>query len=134
VLAREQEGGPLATEVPLEGGGVPLELGLELGVRCLGEQLDGRLEVRCAGEDVPPQGDLGPEAIGLAEDFLGVALVVPEPGLLGQRVELGDAVLFRLEVKDAPTSTGSVQRGRGWRTRPPSSGPADPGAATAEAR
>ena len=39
-----------------------------------------------------------------------------------------------VEVKDAPRSTGSVQPGRGWRTRPPSSGPGDPGAGSGAAR
>ena len=49
-------------------------------------------------------------------------------------VPLGDAGLLRLEVKDAPRSTGSVRPGRGWRTRPPSSGLGDPGGAAAAAR
>ena len=66
--------------------------------------------------------------------FWADALVVPEPGLLGQRLELGDARFLGLEVKDAPRSTGSVQPGRGWRTRPPSSGPGDPGAGSGAAR
>jgi hypothetical protein len=134
VLAREQEGGALAAEVGLEGRGVALDLRFELGVRRLIEQLDGRPEVGGAGPELLPQGDLGAEAVGLAEDLLGGPLVVPEAGLEGQRVELGDAGLLRLEVKDAPRSTGSVRPGRGWRTRPPSSGLGDPGGAAAAAR
>ena len=56
------------------------------------------------------------QAVGLAQDLLRGALVVPEPGFLGQRVELGDARFLGLEVKDAPRSTGSARPGRGWRT------------------
>ena len=134
VLAGEQQGGPLAREVGLEGGGVALELGVELGVGHLVEQLDGGAEVGGTGQQVTPGVDLGAQAVGLAEDLLGAALVVPETRLLGQRVELGDARLLRLEVKDAPRSTGSVQPGRGWRTCPPSSGPGDPGAGAGAAR
>jgi hypothetical protein len=134
VLAGEQERRPLAAELGAEGGGVPIELGLELGVGSFVEELDGGLEVAGTGQQVPPGGDLGAEAVGLAEDLLGAALVVPEPRLLGQRLELLDAGLLRLEVKDAPRSTGSARRGRGWRTRPPSSGPGDPGAGSDAAR
>jgi hypothetical protein len=134
VLAGEQEGGPLAPEVDLQRRGVAVQLGLEFRVGRLVEELDGRLEIVDAGQDAAPDLDLGAQAVGLAQDLLGGALVVPEPGFLGQRLELGDAPLLDLEVKDAPRSTGSVQPGRGWRRRPPSSGPADPGAGGDAAR
>jgi hypothetical protein len=134
VLAGEQEGRPFAREVGLERRGIAIELGVQIGVGCLGQELDRRLEVIGAGQQVTPRLDLGAQAVSLAEDLLGASLVVPEPGVLGQCVELIDAFLLRLEVKDAPRSTGSVQPGRGWRTRPPSSGPGDPGAAAAAAR
>ena len=128
VLAGEQQGRAFAAEVLLERRRVALELGFELGVGRLVEQLERGLEVVGAGQQVPPRVDLGAQAVGLAEDLLGGALVVPEPGFLGQRLELGDPLRLGVEVKDAPRSTGSVRPGRGWRTCPPSSGPGDPGA------
>jgi hypothetical protein len=134
MLAGEQQRGPFAGEVGLQTGRVTIQLRLELRVGGFGEELDGRLEVRGARRQVLPEGDLGAQAVGLAEDLLGDALVVPEAGLLGQFVELGDAGSLRLEVKDAPRSTGSVRPSRGWRTCPPSSGPGDPGAAAVAAR
>ena len=135
VLAGEQERGALAGEVLLEGRGVAVELGLELGVAGFVGQLEGRLRGRRRASARPRQVvDLLAQAVGFAEDLLGAALVVPEPGLLGQRLELGDARFLRLEVKDAPRSTGSARPGRGWWTRPPSSGPGGPGAGSAAAR
>jgi hypothetical protein len=118
VLAGEQQGGPFPREVLFERRRVLLELGLELGVGGFIEQLERDLEVVGARQQISPGVDLGPEAVGLAEDFLGAALVVPEAGFLGQRLELGDALGLGLEVKDAPRSTGSVQPGRGRRRRP----------------
>ena len=134
VLAGEQEGGPLTAEIDLQRRGVAIQLGLEVGIGRLVEELDGRLEIVDAGQDVAPDLDLGAQAVRLTQDLLGGALVVPEPGFLGQRLELGDAPLLDLEVKDAPRSTGSVQPGRGWRRRPPSSAPADPAAGGDAAR
>jgi hypothetical protein len=134
VLAGEQQRGAFASELLLERRGTTVELGFELAVRRLIEELDGGLEIVGAGEQASPGLDLGAQPIGFAEDFLGRLLVVPEPGLLGQCVELGDALRLRVEVKGAPRSTGSVRPGRGWRTRPPSSGPGDPGAGGAAAR
>ncbi len=134
VLAGEQQRRPLALEVGLEGRDVALELGLELGVGGFVEQLDRRQQVVGADAELAPRADLGPQAVGLAQDLLGGAPVVPEPGFLGQRLDLADARLLGLEVKDAPRSTGSVQPGPGWRRLPPSSGPADPGAGSGAAR
>jgi hypothetical protein len=113
VLAGEQQRGALAPEVGPQRGGVTLELGGEVGIRGLGQQLDRSLEVRGAREEAMPCLDLGSEPVGLAKDLLRGPLVIPELGLEGQRVELCDALLFGLEVKVAPRSTGSALRGRG---------------------
>jgi hypothetical protein len=118
VLAGEQEGRPFPPEVLLERGGIPFLLRLEVGVRGLVEQLEGRLEVIGARQELSPGVELGTEAVGLAQHLLGAALVIPEAGFLGQRLELADALGLGLEVKDAPRSTGSVRPGRGWRTNP----------------
>ena len=134
VLAGEQQGRPLARVVGLERRGVAFELGFELGVGGLGEQLDRGQQVVGAGAQVAPRRQVATEPVGLAHDLLGGTAVLPEPGFLGQGLQLGDTSGLGLEVKDAPRSTGSVQPGRGWRTRPPSSGPADPGAGLAAAR
>ena len=92
MLAGEQQRGPLAPEVLLERCGVLLELGFELGVGTLCEQLERDLEVVGAGQQIPPGIELGTQAVGLAQDLLGAALVVPEAGFLGQRLELADAL------------------------------------------
>jgi hypothetical protein len=134
VLTREQECRALSPEVLLKRRGVAVEIRLEAGVSGFIEQLQGSAEVVGAREQTLPCVDLGTEAVGLAKDLLGGALVVPESGFDGQRVELRDASLLRVEVKGAPRSTGSVRPDRGWRTGPPSSGPADPGAGSDAAR
>jgi hypothetical protein len=134
VLTGEQQGRPFTGEVRLERGGIALELGLQVGIGRLVQELDRRLEVGGAGQQVTPGVELGAETVGLAQDLLGVTLIVPEAGFLGQCLELGDALGLGLEVKDAPRSTGSVRPGRGWRSCPPSSGPGDPGAGSGAAR
>jgi hypothetical protein len=134
MLAGEQQGGALPAEVLLEGCGVSVELGLEIGVGAFIEQLERGLEIVGAGQKVAPRIQLGTEAVSLPQDLLRRPLVIPEPGLGRQLVELRDALGLGVEVKVAPTSTGSVRPGRGWRTRPPSSGPGDPGAGSAAAR
>src|SRR3990172_2798436 len=118
VLAREEEGRPLAGEVGLEGGGLTIELGGQLDIVGLGHELDHGLEIGSPGEKAAPQVDLPAQAVGLAEDLLGRALVVPEAGLLGQRLELGDPRFACGEVKDAPMSTGSAPPGPGRRRGP----------------
>jgi hypothetical protein len=118
VLAGEQQGGALPAEVLLERGGIPVELGLELGIGAVGEQLERDLEIVGTGQQVAPRVELGAEAVGLAKDLLGAALVVPEAGFLGQRLESGDPLGLGLEVKDAPRSTGSARPGRGRRMPP----------------
>ena len=134
VLAGEEQGGPLPLEVGIERRDVAFELGFELGVGHLVEQVDGGEQVVGAGQQLPPRPDLGAEAVGLAQDLLGGAPVVPEPGFLGQRLDLRRRALLGREVKDAPRSTGSVRPGPGWRRLPPSSGPADPAAGSGAAR
>jgi hypothetical protein len=113
VLTREQQRGPLTPEVGLQRRGILVELCLEPRIGLFVQQLECRLEVRGTREETLPRFDLGTEAVGLAKDLLGGALVVPEPRLEGQCVELPDALLFGLEVKGAPRSTGSARRGRG---------------------
>jgi hypothetical protein len=134
VLAREEKARVLAAEIPFQGSGVAVELGGQVVVGRFADQLEGGLEVRGAGQEALPQVGLGAQAIGFAEDLLGRLLVVPEIGFPGQFVEMGDAVLFGPEVKDAPKSTGPARRGPGWRTYPPSSGPGDRGARSGGAR
>ena len=118
VFAGEQQCGAFPGELGLERRAVPLELGLELRIGHLGEQLHAGREVLGAHEQSLPQVDLGAQAVGLPEDLLGGSLVVPEAGFEGQRVELRDTLGLRLEVKVAPRSTGSARPGRGSRTRP----------------
>jgi hypothetical protein len=118
VLTREQEGRAFAAEVLLERRGIPIQLGLELGIGGFSEQFQRDLEVAGTGQQVLPRVELGAQAVGLAKDLLGAALVVPETGFLGQRLERGDAFGLGLEVKDAPRSSGSVRPGRGRRRRP----------------
>src|SRR6185369_10144179 len=134
VLAGEQERRPLATEVRLEGRDLAIELGGQLGVAGFLDELERREEVVGAGLEAPPQVDLRAEAVGLAEDLLGSALVVPEPGLAGQRLQLGDAAFLGLEVKDAPRSTESARPGREPWTRPLSCEPGGPAAGSDGAR
>jgi hypothetical protein len=131
VLTGEQQRGPFAREGGFESRGITLELGLQLGIGSLGEEVDGSEEVVSAAEQSFPQGDLLAQPVGFAEDLLRGSLIVPEARLLGQYVELADASVFGREVKASPRSLGSARPGRGWRMRPPSSGPGDPGAGSA---
>jgi hypothetical protein len=113
VLTGEQERRPLSTEVRLEGGGVLVKLRLKTRIGAFVQQLERGLEVGGARKQTVPCVDLGTEAVGLTKDLLGGALVVPEARLERQCVELCDALLFGLEVKGAPRSTGSARRARG---------------------
>jgi hypothetical protein len=85
VLAGEQERGPLALEVGGQGIGLPLELGCQLRVAALLDELERRKDVVDALLDAAPQLDLGAEPVRLSKDLLGDPLVVPErgPGRLG---------------------------------------------------
>ena len=88
MLPGEEQGGPFPPEVLFERGRVPFQFGLELRVRAFVEQLERDLEIVGSGQQIPPGVELGAEAVGLAQDLLGAALVVPEPGLGGQRLQL----------------------------------------------
>jgi hypothetical protein len=94
VLAAEQEERPLALELRGQGGGLPLEVRLRLGVGRLGEEVEELGEVVGALLERAPERDLLAEALGLAGDLLRLALVVPEPGLDRSRVQLGDAAFL----------------------------------------
>ncbi len=134
MLAAEQEQGPLALVLGCDRGEVAVELGLELGVARLLDERNQLDEIVSTTSKVAPRGELGAEIVGLAEDALGCALIVPEPWRGRLRIQLGKPALLGVEVKDAPRSTGSAPRDPGWRWRPPSSGPGDPGAGAAAAR
>jgi hypothetical protein len=95
-----------------------VRLGLELGIARLLGELDRRFEVIGAREEPRPELDVGPDAVGLAQDVLCGPAVVPESRLRRARVELGQARLLAREVKDAPRSTGSAPPGRGRGQRP----------------
>jgi len=92
--------------------GLRLELCLELGVAGLLDQLDEGEQLVSAIEQALPQVDVGPQPVRFAQDGLGGGLIVPEPGFLGQLLELRDASGPAGEVKAAPRSTGSVRPGR----------------------
>jgi len=81
VLAGEQQRGPLAGEVFLEGGGLAVELGGQLGIGRFLDQLEGCEEIGGARFEATPQLDLVAQPAGFAEDLLGHPLVIPETGL-----------------------------------------------------
>ena len=81
VFAGEEQGGPLAGEVVLERGGLAVELGGQLWIGRFLDQLEGCEEIGRASLQAAPQLDLVPESTGLAEDLLGIPLVIPETGL-----------------------------------------------------
>ena len=74
-----------------QGVGLAREVGLGVGVGRVGEEVEQLLEVRGALLERAPGVDLVAQALGLADDLLRAALVVPEPGLDGAGVELRDA-------------------------------------------
>jgi hypothetical protein len=86
VLAGEEEGGALAGELAVEIVRIAVQLGGELGVVTLGQELDEREEILGATLEVAPGRDLGSEAVGLPEDPLGAPLVVPKPWFAGLRL------------------------------------------------
>jgi hypothetical protein len=88
VLAVEQQRGPLAGEVRLEGGSLLLELAGQLRIARLLDELEGREEVVGPRFEVTPQLDLAAEVARLAKNLLRCPLVVPEAGFCGQRLEL----------------------------------------------
>jgi hypothetical protein len=78
VLAGEQQGRAFTREVGLERRGIAVELGLEVRISTLVEELQRGFEIADAREESLPRLDLGPEAIRLAQDTLRGALVIPE--------------------------------------------------------
>jgi hypothetical protein len=64
VFAREQERGPLATEVGLERGDLAVELGGQLRVAGFLDQLERREDVVGARLESAPQLDLGAQPVG----------------------------------------------------------------------
>jgi hypothetical protein len=87
VLTVEEEARSLATEVVVEGGCLAVELGGQLRVGRFLDQLERGQEILCPRLETAPQLDLGPQAIGFAEDLLGYPLVIPETGLRRLRLE-----------------------------------------------
>jgi hypothetical protein len=122
VLAAEEERGPLAVEVALERRVRLVELGGELGVVGLADELERRFEVVDALQEAGPELDLRAELVRFGQGLGGGPLIVPEPGFGGQRLEVGEVLLLGREVKDAPRSTGSAPPGRGRSRRPSVSG------------
>jgi hypothetical protein len=117
-LAREQQQGALALELDAQGVALAGDLGLGLTVGRVAQELKELKEVGGALLERAPELDLLPQSLGLADDLLRGALVVPEPGLAGARVEGRDALFLGGEVKDAPTSTGCARPGREWTQGP----------------
>jgi len=121
ILTGEQELGPLAKEIAFEVLDRAVDLALELGITGLLGELQRRLEIVGSRQEARPQLDLGPEAVGLAQDALRATGVVPEARLGSALVECGQAFLFAGKVKDAPRSIGSAPPGPGRVRRPPRS-------------
>jgi len=70
------------------------DVSLGLGVRGVGEEVEQLLEVCGALLERAPEGDLVAQPLGLADDLLRAALVVPEAGFDGSRIKREDACLF----------------------------------------
>ena len=88
VLTREEQRGPLAGEVRLEGGRLAVELGGQLRIGRFLDELEGCQEIGRPGFETAPELDLGPQSVGLTENLLGYPLVIPEPGLRRLRLQL----------------------------------------------
>jgi hypothetical protein len=78
VLAGEQEERALALELGAQGVRLALDVRFRLGIRRILEQADELLEVGGALLQRSPEGDLVAQALGLPQDLLRGALVVPE--------------------------------------------------------
>jgi hypothetical protein len=118
VFTREQERGPLPAEISVKARRLGVELRRQLRIGRFLDELEGREQVVGPTFEIAPQLDLRSEGARLAENLLGRPLVVPEPGLCRQPLEMRGARLFRPEVKDAPRSTGSAPRDPGLWTSP----------------
>ena len=122
MLAVEEQLRPFAAEIAFERGALAIQLGAQLGIVGLLEELGGGFQIRSTSQEADPQLDLGSEAVGFTKDLLRGALVVPEAGFAGQRLQLCEARLSGRKVKDAPRSTGSAPPGRERLRRPSVSG------------
>jgi hypothetical protein len=87
VLAGEEQRRALRLEGPCQGVGLAVQFRLEVGVVALGEEVEERDDVVGAVLQATPGCDLRAQAVGLTEDLLGGALVIPEAGLERLRVE-----------------------------------------------
>jgi hypothetical protein len=94
VLAGEEQERPLALELGAEGVGLAFDVRLGLGIGRVREQVQQLLEVGGALLQGSPEGDLVAQALGLANDLLRGALVVPEARLDGAGIQLRDARLL----------------------------------------
>jgi hypothetical protein len=94
VLAGEEQQGAFPLELGPERVGLAADLGLGLRVGGVGQEVEQLFEVRGPLLQLAPQGDLIAQALGFAGDLLRRARVVPEPGLTGAGVELGDPRLL----------------------------------------
>jgi hypothetical protein len=94
VLAGEQQLRPRAAEVGGQGGALAVQLGRQLAVARLVDELEGRQEVVGARQQSAPGVDLGSEGVGGAKSLLRRTLVIPEIGGGGAPVELGELALF----------------------------------------
>ena len=94
MLAAEQQQRSLPLVVGIDRGEVPIQLRLEVSVAGLLDQGDDLDQVVRAPGKVSPRGELGAQVVRLAEDTLSAALIVPEAGLGGLRVELGEPELL----------------------------------------
>jgi hypothetical protein len=70
------------------------------------------------GFEVTPERQLLAQTFGLAENLLGDALIVPEPGFAYVRLEFLEAIVLGPEVKDAPRLPESDLPDRGFRPAP----------------
>ena len=88
--------------------GFAVDIGLGLRIRVRVEQAEQLDEIGRSLLEAPPERDLVTQALGLSQDGLGSALVIPERRIGRSRVQSGQSLVFGPEVKDAPTSTGSA--------------------------
>lgn len=95
----------------LEVRGLAVDVGLRLRIRVVIEEAEQLDEIVGALLEAPPERELVAQALGLSQNGLGSALVIPEGRIGRSRIQSGQALVFGPEVKDAPTSTESAPRG-----------------------
>jgi hypothetical protein len=94
VLAGEEQQGALPGKLRAERVRLAGDVGLGVRVRAVGEEPKQLLEVVRALLEGAPELDLVAQSLGLADDLLRGALVVPEAGFDGAGVERLDAQLL----------------------------------------